>query len=250
MELIEGDHVEHRKKRAGKLLFVLFLFFFAILIVLFFQSSYSKVQTIFVTGTERLMGQDIIAQSGIELGNQILLVRESNVRELLLNNPLIKEVELEINFPGKITIHIEEYRTVAYYYHDQSKLYPVMENGYVLEQEIEELINHPILTEWEQRELLPNFCNELSQLNVIVLQQISEVRLVPSETDPYKLILYMRDGFEVQTSIIQFAKHLKNYHYVVENLDGKEPGVISLSDAGVYYISYKELDDSLEINLD
>lgn len=242
--------MEHRKKKAGKLLFILFLFFFAILIVLFFQSSYSKIQAVTVTGTERLTDQEIIAQSGIELGDQILLVRESTIRDALLNNPVIKEAKLEINFPGKITIHIEEYRTVAYYYHNQAQRYPILESGYVFEQEVDEPMNHPILTEWDQPELLPNFCKELSQLNAIVLQQISEIRLVPSANDPFKLILYMRDGFEVQTSTLQFAKHLKNYLYVVENLEGKEPGVINLSDAGVYYISYKELQESVENNTD
>lgn len=238
--------MKQRRKKAGKLIFILFLFFFTILLVLFFQSSYSKIDTILVTGTDRLSESAVISQSGIALGEQILLVRENKVRDLLLQNPLIKEAELEIHFPGKVTILIQEYQTLAYLYNDQHQFYPILENGYVLEQNSVELINHPMITQWDDLQLLPSLCKELTQLNSTILQQISEIRLVPSESDPFKLILYMRDGFEVHTSIVQFAAHLKNYLYVVENLGDKEPGVIHLSDAGVYYISYEELEESLQ----
>lgn len=242
--------MQRRRRKIGKLVFVLFLFFFTILVVLFFQSSISKIQTIEVHGIEKLTSQEIIEQSGIVIGEQILLVRESKVQEALLQHPLIKEVELEIHFPGSISLHITEFKTVAYLFNHQHRLHPILESGYVFEQEHTGLVDHPIISEWGDLGLMPNMSKELSQLNSIILQQISEIRHVPTENDPYKLTLYMRDGYEVHTSIVQFAKHLNNYMYVVENLEQHEPGVINLSDAGVYYISYQELKQSLQESME
>lgn len=238
--------MEKQKVKVGRLLFILFLFFFTILIVVFFQSSLSKVQQIHVEGVDKLTTTEVIAQSGIAVGDQILLVRKQKVREALTTHPVIEDVEVTIHFPGNVTVHVREFETVAYLYSSSQQLYPVLKNGYVVEQERVDVVQYPLITEWEDPALLPNFCKELAILDTVVMQQISEVRLEPNENDPYRLVLYMRDGFEVHTSIVQFAKHLKNYLYVVENVAPNEVGVINLSDAGVYYISYEQLEQDEE----
>lgn len=238
--------LNHQKRKAKKLLLFLFLFFFVILVVIFFQSSLSRIQVIQVFGTERLTDDEVIALSEIELGDQILLLRESTIKERLLQNPIIKDATLEINFPGNVNLHISEYETVAYLLNDQLQLQPVLANGYVFDHAVEEVIDHPIITKWDDLNLLPNMCSELLKLNALVLGQISEIRHIPTDNDPYKLVLYMRDGYEVQTSMIQFADHLKKYMYVVENLEEQAPGVIYLNDAGIYFTSYEVLQEYVE----
>lgn len=238
--------MKHHKRKAGKILIFLFLFFFVILSVVFFQSSISRIQVINVFGNERLSAQEIVDLSEIEIGDQILLLRESSIKQRLLQNPIIKDATLEINFPGNVNLSITEYGTVAYLLNSDLQLQPVLANGYVFQGSVDEVIHHPIITKWDDPNLLPNMCNELMKLNALVLGQISEIRHMPTENDPFKLVLYMRDGFEVQTSIIQFADHLKKYMYVVENLEEQVPGVIYLNDAGIYFTSYEVLQEYVD----
>jgi len=239
----------HRKKM--RLFFILFFFFFAILVVIFFQSSLSRIDRIVVNGIDRLTAEEVIELSKIQHGDQLLLLSHSKVKENLLVSPLVKKAEITTQFPGKVIIDVQEYRTVAYLLNPQQKLQPILENGKIMEKEsANRVINEPIITEWPALESLPNFCKELAQLNSKVLGEISEIRLTPTENDPYKLTLFMRDGFEVHTSMVDFANHIKNYPYIVDNIENRDPGVIHLTDAGVYYISFQDLRESSNENID
>jgi cell division protein FtsQ len=236
----------HPKKRSGRL--YLFLFFLSILIVLFFQSSISKIQKIEVLGTERIASEEVLSLSGIHIGDQFLMVSAKKIKEKISKHPEIKEVQIQLKFPGKVKITVKENRIVAYLLKEGKTFVPLLENGHISNEKELDTLNSPIITEWPKTETLPGFCKELAKLRPEILREISEIRLIPNENDPYKLQVYMRNGFEVRTSSVNFADQMKYYPSVISNLDINKPGVIHLNDAGIFYISYEEIANSDEEN--
>ena len=72
------------------------------------------------------------------------------------------------------------------------------------------------------------------------MNAISEIEPAGND-DPLRLKLYMRDGFEVQTSIRNFAKNMEWYPSFVANLkkEGNHEGIIMLLD-GKWFVPYGE----------
>ena len=84
-------------------------------------SIFFKVTVIEVTGESEYSDEEIIKVSGIELGDSLLLIRESKAAmELCSRLPLIKSVKIVRAIPNKITIAVTENKPVAYIKIDQN----------------------------------------------------------------------------------------------------------------------------------
>lgn len=86
---------------------------FFILIILigagyFLSSEFLQVEEIKVTGNKEIDAQKIINLSGVEKGQNALLLNRGKVRENLESNPYIKVVDVKYIFPTTIELVIEE----------------------------------------------------------------------------------------------------------------------------------------------
>lgn len=229
------------KKRAhrNRMIYFLFLFFFLILVILYVQSPYSKIEEIRVSGNERLSAEEIVGKSGLKVGHSIFLL-PSQVEERMEKDPEIKRAKLVFLFPNRYLLEVEENQVVALL-REGGEIRPVLENGYLLSADEKVGRDYPILTDWKERNELPSFIGEVKKIKKEVLEQISEIRSVPTQKDRYKVVVYMKDQFEVETSLVHFSQYMNLYPFVKEGLTGKKPGVITMNDSGSYYISYEEL---------
>ncbi|WCK53081.1 FtsQ-type POTRA domain-containing protein [Aneurinibacillus sp. Ricciae_BoGa-3] len=225
---------EKRKKAANKpLLLLVFIFFMVVLLVLFFRSSISKLQSISVTGNQYATRDEIIKNSGLSFNMQFLFIDKNKVADSILKtNPAVQSVDIIKSFPGKIELHIKEKPLVALLMDKAGRLYPVTSTGSILQNHPvnETAVDKPIIRNWTGPAQLPVLAVQLGKTGPAVSQQISEISNSPQ--DSQRLILFMKDGFEVHTTLAKFADYMAWYPSFVQSLkqEGKTEGIINLSE--------------------
>ncbi|KIL44797.1 hypothetical protein KP78_23410 [Jeotgalibacillus soli] len=233
---------ERRKKRANRrLIFVVLLFVLLILIILYFQSPYSKIQTIEVEGSNLMQSNVIIDSSRINEGDSYWGTDANRAEESIMNLSEVKKAVVEKKFPTTLMIQIEEYKQVAYIRHDQQFI-PLLENGASsLPVAANEISAHaPLLIGFPPEGMLENMTKQLAELPSEVQESISEIHYTPTETDQSHITAYMNDGFEVSALISTFADKMVHYPSIVSQLDPDVKGVIDL-EVGSYFRAYETM---------
>lgn len=91
-----------------------------------------KVREIVVTGISDLDTEEIVALSGIEYGKSVFLVDKHKAQDKLSVKPFVKPVSIEIEYPDKVVIKLEERKRAACIEKDGTLL--VIDNeGWLLE---------------------------------------------------------------------------------------------------------------------
>ncbi|WP_027414497.1 cell division protein FtsQ/DivIB [Aneurinibacillus terranovensis] len=236
IEKIPHLREEKRKKNTNRaLLTLLFLFFIVMLLILFFRSSISKLQEITVTGNQYVTKEEVIKNSGLAYQMQFLFIdKEKVAKSILAALPAIEKVDVSKQFPGKVELLVKERRQVALIMEKDGHLYPITDNGVELKgrQIFAEMGDKPIVRSWDQPALLPQLAEELTKVNPAVDQLISEIRLASQKDEMGRLVLYMKDGYEVHTTLQNFSQYMEWYPSFVESLkkEGKTEGIINLSE--------------------
>jgi cell division protein FtsQ len=230
-----------RKRKANRL-FVIYLsfFFLLILIVIYFQSPLSHIKHINVQGAHYANQEEVINISGLTKETSFWNIENEKVVSKIEEIDQISTAVIEKQFPNTITIIINEYNRVGYL-NNGEKYYPILENGQVLPalKKNEVPINAPLLLNWKDKEKeLQEMAYELNRVPQSIIQRISEIHLAPLESDPFKLILYMTDGFEVHSSIQDFADKITAYPAIVQELDPGQKGIIYMN-VGSYFKAYE-----------
>lgn len=227
-----------KKPKSNKRFIILLLLFFSIILsVLYFQSPFSKLSEIETSGHQILDKEQLLQEAGIHTGMSYFNFTINTVQEQLENMIEIKEVSIDRKFPNKLSIDIVEYPVVAFWNEDH-QFYPILTSGHILLNRPwpQQRIERPILSGWPHKEGLIELSAELGQLSPSVSRRISEIVLTPILSDPYRLTLYMIDGYEVRTSIRKFAENMSWYPEMVEQAlgEGSEGGIFYLLDGKWY----------------
>ncbi|WP_404409027.1 cell division protein FtsQ/DivIB [Jeotgalibacillus malaysiensis] len=245
---------QRRRKRANRrLVGVVLLFVFMIIIVLYFQSPYSKVQNIQITGNSGISKDQAVQLSGISTGDPYWTLNTEEAENRLKDNKMIKDAEIKRDLPLNVEVIIEEFDKVAL--SREGQLYrAVYENGFIGEplpvQDID--FSAPVLNGFQQGQIVNDLASALSDLPGNVLNSISEVHYSPSEVDSNRIIIYMNDGFEVHAVIPTLVEKMTHYPSIVSQLDPEVRGIIDL-EVGSYFRAYNageaaegNTDDALE----
>ncbi|WP_400163199.1 cell division protein FtsQ/DivIB [Brevibacillus sp. TJ4] len=238
-----------RKKGNRKLAIFLVLFFLIVLIIVFIQSPYSKVQEIQVFGNDIYTAEQIVNQSGLTYGMQFLNVWEGSVRSNLQTLEGIKDVKISRSFPGVIGVHVTELKRVAFWTGQDGSRYPLLENGYVLNQVdfSARVVDRPLISSWSAPELLPNLAKGLSRLSPAVLREISDIALTPTVYDQQRVKLFMRDGNEVRTVVYKLDEMLNWYPAIAKELPSDTKGVLSLFEQP-WFVPYDAANDAIPLD--
>jgi cell division protein FtsQ len=227
-----------KKQRSNwRFLLLLFLFFIVILIVLYFQSPYSKLKEIQIIGNHILTQEQIYKKADIRPGISYFNFRTSGVEDRLKSMVEIEQVTVERIFPNRLQIKLNELPVVAFWY-KENELYPILSSGHVLLNRpwTTNRVERPIISNWPTKEGIIELSRELEKLPLSVAEKISEITMTPIISDPYRLTLYMVDGYEVRTSIRNFAENMSWYPYFVRQTveEGKKEGIFYLLDGKWY----------------
>ncbi|WLR53515.1 cell division protein FtsQ/DivIB [Mesobacillus subterraneus] len=240
---------QRRKKANRRLITLLALFFILIAGVIYFQSPLSKVKVITVSGNESFSKEYIVEKSGLSNDSNVWKISKGEVEEKLENIQEIKQATVNVKFPNKVAIELEEFSRLAYISKGKN-FYPVLENGNILaEKQIDEIpVNAPILIGFKEGKVLDEMIASLVELPEVVMNSISEIHSQPVKTDKYLVKLYMNDGFEVNATLRTFSEKMAHYPSIVSQLDPTIKGVIDL-EVGSYFKAY-EAEEAEEVEIE
>lgn len=202
--------------------------------ILFFRSSFGKVENIIIKGNQWTSTADLLKKTGIKQGASLLFISNDEVEKSLVSAyPVIQKITLKKDFPSTLEIQVKENPIVATLL-KEGKEYPVFLNGTVLSNQplTEQKGDKPRLSSWNNLAILPNFMQEYNRLDSGVKLMISEIVYTGGVNHPDSLTLYMKEGYEVRTKIQGFAKNMAWYPSFVKTLktEGKNKGIIYLSE--------------------
>lgn len=230
---------EARKKRANRqLTLYLTIFFILISIIMYLQSPLSHVKHITVMGNQYISEAEVLQLSTIPTDQNIWQLNEEEIEDKLLKHAQVKSATVDKKFPNHVKIHVLEYNRVGYVRLDGS-YNPILENGIRLQDIQLKAPNGdaPILINWQQDTYLEEMTKELKALPPSISLLISEVHYAPTEENPYKIKLFMNDGYEVHTSIRSFSSKMSIYPSIAAQLNSQD-GIIHI-DVGAYFQAYK-----------
>lgn len=237
--------IKEQKNRKTNRMFVLLavLFFMILIIALYVQSPYSKLSHVQWSGHDILQENDLAEHAELQSGMSYFNFTTTQIETNLKNMPEIKQAKVKRILPNHLEVEIKEFKMVAFWL-DDDDLYPVLSTGDILFHRPwnEFRIMQPIFTHWPHKEGLIELSSELEKLKVSVSQKISEISSTPTSTDPYRLTLYMDDGYEVRTSIRHFADNMNLYFKAVDQAqaEGRTEGILYLFDGDGGWLSSPE----------
>lgn len=233
---------ERRRRRTNKKFSILlFLFVSTLLIVLYFQSSYSQVQKISLAGASLVPKEQYIEQSTLKIGDSMWGFREKKIEEMLEKNEWIKSVNIKRKWLTEVQINIEEYKQIGYQ-EDGDSFQVILENGKSMNLDGQVFpFEGPIFTGFEDEEIRIRLIRELKKLNSEVLQTISQINYTPSENDKYSIQVFMNDGNEVQAMIPSFSEKMNFYPSIISQIEPGVKGVIDM-EVGSFFHPYIAID--------
>ncbi|RUL55904.1 MULTISPECIES: cell division protein FtsQ/DivIB [Lysinibacillus] len=244
---------EKRRRRTNfKFTVLIFLFFITLFLLLYFQSPFSDIKKINISGAELVDNEEYINYSGLQTGDSMWGFREGEVEKSIKEQHWVKDVQVKRKWLTTVEIKVDEWQKVAYISKD-NVFYPMLENGDVFkEPSTMEPIDAPLFLQFEDEKLRKRLLKELAKLDTTVLALISQINATPSSADPYSITLYMNDGYEVRAEITTLAKKLNYYPSIVaqiENTGDFEKGIIDI-EVGSYYRSYNDEYTQLNLNFE
>jgi cell division protein FtsQ len=221
-----------KRRRGKKLVYLLLVFFIAVLAVLFFRSSLSKINEIEIAGNELVPSERIEEASGVVKGDQFFTVSTGNVEERIGKLPMIASADVTMQFPGKVRIEVKEHPRIAYQFTAEGRQEVVLADGSATTmQGLAVLADKPILSGWTDAD--PNkakLCKAMAGIGSDLFYDISEIKPDPTESFPDRIKMYTRDGFEVITTVEFLPDKMQYLSGYIQNLKDKgiKNGVLSL----------------------
>jgi cell division protein FtsQ len=205
---IREARISSRSNR--KLLFLLFLFFVTLLVILFFHSSISRIETIHIKGYKYLSKEQILQASGLKPGDHFFFAGKRAIEQRIGNLSIVEAVKVNKNFPGVIEISIEEFPEAALVLSEGTPKV-ILSNGVTVDFKADGgLIHKPVLTGWSvddpiRKELL----RVLTEIPDHLLADISEILPAPSPSYADRIKIYTRSKFEVITTVSYLPEKIK-----------------------------------------
>ncbi|RWZ60692.1 cell division protein FtsQ/DivIB [Halobacillus fulvus] len=237
---------QRRKKKANRrLITYLAILFLLIGTVIYLQSPLSHVRNIEVVGEQHVSAEEIIDLSRVTNETNYWQVDPDEVKKALESHKEITFAEVDRKFPNTIQIEVNEAERIGYVNTD-GVYKPILENGTELSgSSALPGGDAPVLVGFSKETYLKEMSQELKLLPSSVASLISEIHWVPEEGNPYKITLYMNDGFQVESTIRNFSTKMPAYPSIVSQLEEGARGIIHIG-VGAYFEEYPQAEGEEE----
>lgn len=210
-----------RKRRVNRwAIGFIMLFFVSMLVLLFFQSPFSKIRHIVIDGNVTLDQHEILDQVSLTTGLQFFEWDREAAARRLMENEQVKDVVVTKSFPGKITIKVTEWPRVAFWLQTEGdivqSLRPVLENGTILSEPWTGQVDKPLLRGWKNKSDIQAMSEQLARVDPEILRSLSEIHPQQSDTYPDEVRVFTDEGNEIRTRISTFKDTISQYRYFIE----------------------------------
>ena len=237
-----------KKKTNIKLIVIVVLLFLAILAVLFFNSSISKISEIRITGAQFAKNEDIVKASGISVGDAFFQFSTSTIKVRVETLPEVETAQITKKFPGVINITLKEQAAVAFELSEEGHRIALLANGTSVDaSDVSNLlIDKPVLTDWEKDDpIKKELAIKLASIPSKQLSDLSEILPIPSKAYPDRIRMYTRTRFEVITAVSVLTEKIEALNAVIET---QEPGKITMLLADTYVPFDPDEDSDVQSN--
>lgn len=216
-----------------------------LLFLVYYISPLSKLAKVEVTGNKEVTANEVVSGMKLETGENLwdqYFHKKTYISNLEKKQPRIKSASIQLENLNQLKVNVAEYDEVALV-SKNDQYYPVLENGTVLSEAIENPTkNLPILENFTSDAKIKEFLKEYKQLSSEKQKTISEVKYAPSDSNKELLNLYMNDGNQVIINISNLVSQMKYYSKVAKDMDGT--GVIDM-EVGIFsYSTSEDTEDS------
>lgn len=206
--------IKAKKRRRRRI--ALAIIILIVLIVGFFISDYSRLQTITVTGNEKVTTEEIIAASNIQLHHDFTFFTSlDSAKEAIENTSLIKSATVSKDLFGNVTISVEEAEPIGQATID-GFLYVICQTGRVVQDTTGNLSNFvqrcPVISGFDL-DHFKAFASEFASLPTQVINQISEVHYAPENVVDTRCEFIMDDSKVLYVLYDDMATQLANNNY-------------------------------------
>ena len=208
------------KKKKRKISFLKILIVF-LLIYLFVVGIYKlitiNIKNIYVIGNTYIKDKYIIEKAGLTNYPPFFLTTKSSIKKKLLADDEILDVKVKKDL-FSVYLYVEE-NIPLFYNKNNNKI--VLKNG-------KEIIDKYYVPDT----IYDEFINKMGNVNIDILERISEIEYRPNDVDTKRFYLLMDDGNIVYLTLDDFLK-INSYIETIKTLDGNK-GTLYL-DSGNYF---------------
>ena len=237
-ERIPSMREKRRRKTNKKFLFIIAVFCIALLVLLYFQSTLSKVGEVNINGAVLRDDQFYYEKSGILVGSSFWGFETKEVEKELLELEGVSSVTVTRKWMNDVDILIDEWTTIAYM-ENGGEYGLLLENG-TLFPSSGNYPNVPILNHMDNPDLRKKLTTQLLKMDKNVLQLISEIIYTGTKENPDTIIVYMDDGYEVHAVLQTFAEKMDYYPDIITQLGDLEKGIINM-EVGIFFTPFSEV---------
>ncbi len=216
-----------RKLKLKFVKFILFILFLVLIYVIYFNVIGDNIKSININGNHYLKDSEIIELAGIGDYKDFLKKSSSSIEKKLTKNILIEKAKVKKKINKSIIITITE-KKILFRNSNTDKYVLSDEKEYALDK----TYNVPLLINYVPDEVYKDFVNKYKELDLIIIDKISEIKYSPNQYDDDLFMFYMNDKNLVQVTVAKL-KNLNKYNEIVTKLNGKN-GILYL-DSGNYF---------------
>ncbi len=212
------------KKQKRRIRYDRIIFFLVIIILITSCFTYLinlKISNIYISNNSFLTDQQIIEIAEISDYPSTLQNMSFQIEKRLENNIYIKDAKVTKKGLTRVYIEVEENRPLFYYDYNKKT---ILLDG----QETDDTFIVPTVVNYITDSYYNAFIEQMSKLDISILNRISEIQFSPNDVDDNRFFLTMSDGNYVYVNIDTFNK-LNKYISILENLPNKN---------GILYLDY------------
>ena len=219
-----------RKLNYKKLIIVFTIILFGVLAFFLYRSL--RVKAIYVIGNSYLSESEILEETNLLSYPYLYEVSENDIKNKLIKNELINDVNVSKSLSGKIKITIDENKI----------LYQDVNNKYVLSNKNEISLDNPPLgiptLINDCSDVKEKFVNKLLLIDKDIMKHISEIEYKPTDLDKERFMFYMTDGNYVYITLSKINL-INSYNEIYPTLEGKK-GILYLDSGNHFEIKNKD----------
>ena len=196
--------VKRKLNIKGLILILLTLY---LLIMSFLYIFNIKIKSIIITGNNFLTTEEIKKLVNLNKEDKFLTLNTFKIKNKLIKNKLIEDVNIKKSLNGVITINITEEKVI--FYNKTNNVY-VLGNGETIEN-IENILGIPTLINYVPGDIYKELIKKSNKLDDDIIKNISEIEYKPDTKDGIvfdenRFILKMNDGNTVYINIANYLK--------------------------------------------
>lgn len=223
-------------------IYIAIIFFLVLLLgvlLWYVFSSASDVKEISFEGNSLVTETELEERIGFSTGDKMFSISAGKAEDNVELLPVIEEVSVERDWPNNVTVNVNEYKAIAYI-NSEDLYFPVLENSRIQRGYPSAPRNAPIIYNFEGEEF-DALVAALNEIEVDILESISEIYFRPTDNSMRRIHVFMNDGQEIVADYETFSDKM-NYYIGIRQEIGEETGGIIDMEVGTSYLPYDSAD--------